>query len=50
MYGTAPYYHDGSAPTLKKLVSAHEDGNPMTAGADFTKAELGDLVAFLKSL
>ena len=47
---TAPYYHDGSAPTLTAVLTAHEAGNPMSVGNRFEKTEIAALEAFLKTL
>lgn len=41
---TAPYLHDGSAPTLANAIRAHENGPRLG------KAQVGDLVAFLRTL
>ncbi len=47
---SAPYYHDGSAPSLAALLRAHEDGNPMAVGKSLTLTELSELERFLASL
>lgn len=44
LYQTAPYLHDGTAPSLRDAVTRH--GN----GALLTEQELEDLVAFLKTI
>lgn len=42
----APYFHDGSSPTLEHLVRAYEERQDFV----FTDAERADLVAFLDAL
>jgi hypothetical protein len=46
--GTAPYYHDGSAPSLEELIEKNQDrmGHTMQLTAD----ERAALVAYLKTL
>jgi DNA-binding beta-propeller fold protein YncE/mono/diheme cytochrome c family protein len=46
--GRAPYFHDGSAPTLEHLVE--NNGNRMGRTAHLSPSERADLVAFLKTL
>lgn len=46
VWHTAPYFHDGSAATLRDVVE-HYDG---VLGLALTKKEVDDLVEFLKSL
>src|SRR4029077_17155885 len=41
LWATAPYLHDGSAPTLEAAISAH-------SGVAVNSADLGNLVAFLR--
>lgn len=43
LWATAPYLHDGSAPTLAAAVQAH-------AGNTVTSTELGNLVAYLQQI
>lgn len=43
VWATAPYLHDGSAPTLDAAVSAHQ-------GITLTPTELGNLVSYLQQL
>jgi YVTN family beta-propeller protein len=43
LWATAPYLHDGSAPTLDAAISAHQ-------GVSLTPAEMTNLVAFLRQL
>lgn len=47
---SAPYYHDGSAPTLGALLRAHEENNPMAVGKSLGPDDLRDLERFLQSL
>ena len=46
--GTAPYYHDGSAPTLEALVE--KNGNRMGQTDHLNASEKKALVAFLRTL
>jgi mono/diheme cytochrome c family protein len=50
LFATAPYYHDGSAPTLRALLGTHEAGNPMAVGARLAPPDLAALESFLRSL
>ena len=55
---TAPYFHDGSEPTLDAVVRFYSQGGKIKDGAvsldvrplQLDEAALGDLVAFLESL
>ena len=47
---TAPYYHDGSAPTLSAVLTAHEAGNPMSVGKRYDTEQIAALEAFLRTL
>jgi cytochrome c peroxidase len=54
---TAPYFHDGSAPTLMDVIDFYNKGGRANPGLDMlmvplhlTAAEKRDLVAFLESL
>lgn len=47
---TAPYLHDGSAPTLKDRIMMGKETNLHGLTADLTDAEVDDLVVYLKSL
>jgi cytochrome c peroxidase len=50
LWATAPYLHDGSAPTLRAvLVDRNLDGRHSDLSA-LSDADLDDLVAFLLSL
>jgi len=46
----APYLHDGRALTLEEIWTAPDVGDLHGAVTDLTKADLNDLVAFLKGL
>jgi DNA-binding beta-propeller fold protein YncE/mono/diheme cytochrome c family protein len=46
--GTAPYYHDGSIPTLELLIDLNNDRMGHTS--HLTRADRAALVAFLKTL
>jgi DNA-binding beta-propeller fold protein YncE len=48
VWATAPYMHDGSAPTLEAAVRAH-DGPDFTA-ASIGSSDLSKLVAYLKAI
>jgi cytochrome c peroxidase len=48
---TAPYMHDGSIPTLAKVVEHYASGAPgVMPGFTISPAETEDLIAFLESL
>jgi DNA-binding beta-propeller fold protein YncE/mono/diheme cytochrome c family protein len=47
---TAPYYHDGSARTLRALLTDKGSIHDMGSTAHLSEAELGDLIAYLESL
>ncbi len=46
---TAPYFHDGSAPTLRDVLERARDGS-MGNTSMLSEAEMDDLVTYLKSL
>jgi len=50
VYRTAPYLHHGRAKTLEEVFTAHNPANRHGTTSHLTKAQLTDLVAFLKSL
>ena len=50
VWHTAPYLHDGSAPTLRDVVVTHNPTDHHGQTAHLSEAELQDLVAFLLSL
>ena len=47
---TAPYYHDGSARTLRALLTDKGSVHDMGETAHLSEQELGDLIAYLESL
>ncbi|MFO7567576.1 MAG: c-type cytochrome [Enhygromyxa sp.] len=47
---TAPYYHDGSARTLRALLTDKGSIHDMGSTAHLSSAELDDLIAYLESL
>ncbi|MBM4062823.1 MAG: hypothetical protein FJ265_17270 [Planctomycetes bacterium] len=49
-YRTAPYLHDGRAPTLLSLFTEHNDGNGHGLTRGLSPIELDELVVFLRSL
>ena len=59
LVATAPYMHDGSLPTLQRVVRhyseinierLHADGERILVPLKLTAAEIADMVAFLKTL
>ncbi len=50
LYRTAPFLHDGRAATLLEVFTRYNEAKLHGAAADLTKAELDDLVEYLKSL
>jgi len=50
VYRTAPYLHHGKAKTLEEVFSAYNPADKHGTTSHLTKAQLTDLVAFLKSL
>jgi len=50
MYRTAPYLHDGSAATLKDVLTTFNKRDRHGTTSSLTEAEIEELVAFLKSL
>jgi cytochrome c peroxidase len=50
LWRTAPFLHDGSAPTLLDLLTAHNQGDAHGQTAKLSKEELDALVAYLLSL
>ncbi len=50
LHASAPYYHDGSAPTLESLLRDRAGVHGMADMSKLTDAQLGDLVAFLETL
>ena len=47
---TAPYLHDGRAATLEEIFERHNPEKRHGRAHEFTKTELSDVIAFLKSL
>ena len=50
LYRTGPYLHDGRAATLEDVLTTFNKDDRHGLTAKLTKAQLADLVAFLKSL
>ena len=50
LYRTAPYLHDGRAPTLMDVITTHNPKDAHGETRQLTPQERADLVAFLKSL
>ncbi len=50
LYSTAPYLHNGSAPTLLDVLTSGNRGDRHGATSRLTEEELSELVAFLNSL
>ena len=50
VWHTAPYLHDGSAPTLRDVVVTHNPTDRHGHTSHLSEVELQDLVAFLLSL
>lgn len=47
---SAPYLHDGSAPTLRALVDQWVATDKMGTGSHLSRADLDDLIAYLETL
>ena len=47
---SAPYLHDGRSRTLEGIWTVHSPENTHGATNDLTKAQLNDLVIYLRSL
>jgi hypothetical protein len=47
---SAPYYHDGSAPTLESLLRDRGAVHGMSDMTKLTNAQVADLTAFLETL
>lgn len=50
LWDTAPYLHDGSAPTLRDVLVAHNPNNQHGSTSQLSDLEVQDLVTFLLSL
>jgi len=48
--GSAPYYHDGSAATLRALLEGNASVHGMGRTSHLTSAQMSDLVAYLETL
>jgi cytochrome c peroxidase len=47
---SAPYLHDGRSPSLEEIWTVHSPDDTHGATNDLSKAQLNDLVLFLRSL
>ena len=47
---SAPYYHDGSARSLRAVIDAHEPDNPMAVGRALDRADRRALLDYLQAL
>jgi cytochrome c peroxidase len=50
VYESAPYLHDGKAPTLEEIWTAYNDNDEHGVANDMRKDQLNDLVEYLKSI
>ncbi|MDP8245267.1 MAG: multiheme c-type cytochrome [Candidatus Hinthialibacter antarcticus] len=50
IYATAPYLHDGRAPTLEEIWTVFNPQDEHGVSNDMTKDQLNDLIEFLKTL
>lgn len=50
IWDTAPYLHDGSAPTLRDVLVTRNPRDRHGRTSQLSEAEISDLIAFLKSL
>jgi hypothetical protein len=50
LHASAPYYHDGSAPTLESLLRDRAGVHGMADTSKLTDAQVADLTAFLETL
>ncbi|MBZ0258511.1 beta-propeller fold lactonase family protein, partial [bacterium] len=50
IYETAPYMHDGRAPTLEEIWTVYNPNDQHGVTNDMTKDQLNDLIEFLKTL
>jgi cytochrome c peroxidase len=50
LHASAPYYHDGSAPTLESLLRDRAGVHGMADMSKLTDAQVADLTAFLETL
>lgn len=49
VFGTAPYFHDGSAETLHDVIARNSDGDHMGATSHLAPEEVDALVAYLET-
>ncbi|HEY7678992.1 MAG TPA: beta-propeller fold lactonase family protein [Terriglobia bacterium] len=50
LWDSPPYLHDGSAPTLRDVLTARNPGDQHGRTSHLFEAEIADLIAFLRSL
>jgi YVTN family beta-propeller protein len=50
IYDSAPYLHNGNAPTLEEIWTRYNPGDTHGVTNDMTKDQLNDLIEFLKTL
>ena len=50
LWRSAPYLHDGSAATLRELLTSRNIGDRHGVTSDLDEADLADLIAYLRSL
>ena len=50
LFRTAPYFHDGSATTLKEVLVDRNKGDVHGTTSDLKPEEIADLIEFLESL
>jgi len=50
VYESAPYLHDGKAPTLEEIWTMYNDNDEHGVANDMRKDQLNDLVEYLKSI
>ena len=50
LWRSGPYLHDGSAPTLRDVLTTRNPENRHGRTAQLTPEQINDLVAFLESL
>ena len=50
LWRTPPYLHDGSAPTLRDVLTTHNSNNLHGATSQLNSAQLDDLVAYLQQV
>jgi cytochrome c peroxidase len=50
LWDSAPYLHDGSAPTLRDVLTTRNAGDRHGTTSTLTPQQIDDLVAYLRSL